>query len=405
MGSDTHRIVLVSGGIRLGGATTFLLNLGQELVRRGVAVLVVSLEHDNPHASDFELLGIPLHVEDERKSIFEDRLVSALRVVRSFDPTAVISCLGPASYEILRYVPKSVTRLGMIQSDFPENYPPFAPYIESLDGIVGVSRQIEANLRAHPILKRVPAFYLPYGVPMPQNGIPRRREHSEVINILYLGRLCRPQKRVHLFPRILHGLKEAGLSFQWTIGGDGPERAWLEKELLPAPANALIKFTGPVPYRDVPQLLASHDVFLLPSDAEGLPLSLLEAMAHGVVPVVSDLASGVSEVVDQRSGIVINPADIDGYAAGIVRLAQDRSALAAMSENAAARVRDIYSAAAMTDRWLNLLNQLAKTDKKQKWPASFVVKGPLNSNSLRYFPAVRALRRLARRGSSWRTRA
>src|SRR4051812_16682232 len=112
MKDNGNRIVLVSGGIGLGGATTFLLNLAGELIRRGVPVLVISLEHENPYEHDFERLRIPLHVEDERRDIFEDRIASALEIIRNFRSSAVISCLGPSSYEVLRYLPKGVTRLG-----------------------------------------------------------------------------------------------------------------------------------------------------------------------------------------------------------------------------------------------------------------------------------------------------
>ncbi len=394
----------MSGGIKLGGAATFLLNLGGELVRRGIPVQVVSLEHENPYATDFGLLGIPLHVEDERINIFEDRLSSALQVLRRFEPTVVISCLGPSSYEILRYVPKSVTRLGMMQADSPDMYPVFARYAPFFDATVGVSRQIESNLRSHPVLGRLPAFYLPYGVPaaealgraVPERGTPLR--------ILYLGRLVRQQKRVHLFPEVLRQLKAAEFPFHWTIAGDGPERAGLEKEMVSSPPDKVVEFVGAVGYRDVPRLLSSHDVFLLASDAEGLPLSLLEAMADGLVPVVSNLSSGVSEVVDRECGILVDPDHPTGYADGIIWLARNPAAFSGMSEKARQRVGAQFSVAAMTDRWLTVLDRTKKNDKAE-WLTDFKVTGPINHDSLWYREPMRTIRRWRRRWTSTRLAA
>lgn len=400
MSNANPRIVLVSGGTGLGGSTTFLLNLAGELVRRAVPVLVVTLEHDNPYADDFARAHIPLHVEDERRNIFEDRLSSALRVIRNLEPTAVISCLGPSSFEVLRYLPKGVMRFGMIQSDFPENYPPFEPYLPFLDAMIGVSRQIETHLRNHPVFSGIAVHYLPYGVAMPQEQSLRERRNGEPIRILYLGRLERPQKRVHLFPEILRQLKAANLHFQWTIAGDGPERAWLENEMIRTAPGSKVKFIGSVRYQDVPQLLRAHDISLLVSQAEGLPISLLEAMAYGLVPVVSHLKSGVSEVVDTDCGILVAPDNVDGYAAGILKLAQNRGLFATMSKKASARVREDYSVQAMTDRWLSLL----KTPQEPiVWPGEFSISGPLSEqHSLKYKAPGRFLRRLARMFTSRR---
>ena len=388
-----HRIALVSGGIKLGGAATFLLNLAGELVQRRVPVLVVSLEHKNPHASDFELLGIPLHVEDERTAVFEDRLSSALEVVRRFEPTVVVSCLGPSSYEILRYIPKPVTRLGMVQSDSPDIYACLAAYAPFLDGTIGVSRQIQANLRAHPALERMPAYYLPYGVTLPQQNVRPTRGRGEPIRILYLGRLCRPQKRVHHFPEILRQLNAAHLPFQWTIAGDGPERSWLEKEMISSPPMSVVHFTGAINYQRVPSLLDSHDVCLLVSDHEGLPLSLLEAMGNGLVPVVSDLESGIREVVDQSNGVPVPVDDLEGYARAIAYLDNHRDELAAKSAAARERVRVEFSAEAMADRWLKVLAKDA--DGTVKWPRRFHVRGPLTDRKQwKYSAAGQLLRRL-----------
>ena len=388
------RLVFVAGGVALGGATTFLLNLGGELVRRGVPVLVVSFEHNNPYAEDFDRARIPLHVEDERRNIFEDRLSSALRVIREFKPTTVISCLDAMSYEVLRYVPKGILRLGMVQSDFPGAYPQIEPYVPFFDGMVAVSREIGTRLRSDPAFRSLPIYYLPYGVAIPREQPQRVRRENEVMRILYIGRLCRPQKRVQLFPEILRQLIAADVRFEWTVAGDGPERNWLEKQMSSNSHGGLVKFTGAVQYQEVPALLDAHDIFLLVSDHEGLPLSLLEAMAHGLVPVVSNLKSGISEVVTAECGILVDPENVAGYAAGISRLAHDLATMASMSEKAAERVRHDYSVQAMTNRWLSLL----KVPRESiEWPQEFHVSGPIiESDHWKYTAPGRALRKLAR---------
>jgi len=390
------RIALVSGGIPLGGSTTFLLNLAGELGRRENPVMVGSLEADNPYAEDFRQLEIPLYVEDDRTRIFEDRITAMLARLRDFQPDVVVACLGPSSYEILRYVPLGVRRLGMIQSDYPENYPPFAPYLPYLDGMIGVSRQIETNLRNHPQLGRVPTYYLPYGIAVP-GEIPRRTADQlrtgEPLRILYLGRLERPQKRVQLFPQILRQLGQSGLPFEWTIAGDGPERDWLHANLPAREGNARVHFAGPVHYRDVPTVLRAHDIFLLASEAEGLPLSLLEAMAHGLVPVVSDLASGVSEAADSTMAMLVPPNRVEGYADSMIWLARHPEEFAAMANRAAESVRQKYSAAAMTDRWLAATKPAALAGHSAKWPDRVRVQAPLGYHSLRFSLPVRIVRR------------
>ncbi len=396
MSQELLKVALISGGLPLGGSTTFLLNLAGELVHRQISVLVVSLEGDNAHAEDFRLRGIPLHVEDDRTRIFEDRLASALRVLREFKPTTVVACLGPSSFEILRYLPRGVMKLGMIQSDYPEVYPPFIPYVPLLEGMVAVSRQIETNLRAHPRFGTIPTHYLPYGVEVPKQlsgRISRKPQEGERVRILYLGRLSEPQKRVRLFPEFLEQLRASRVPLEWTIAGDGPERSWLHQHMKPREDNVQIRFTGLVPYEQVPALLREHDIFLLASDAEGLPLSLLEAMGHGLVPVVSDLASGVSEVADPTCAILVPPDEVNGYAEGIIRLAKDPTELALMGRRAAEKVRAGFSVEAMTDSWLGVLQQ-SKGAQISPWPSRFDIRAPWSHPSrLRFSLGGRLLRR------------
>ena len=160
------------------------------------------------------------------------------------------------------------------------------------------------------------------------------------------------------------------MNFHFTFAGSGPERAALESALAGCPR---VEFLGEVPNDAVPALLAAQDVLVLLSDYEGLPLSLLEAMGAGVVPVVSDLASGLREVVTDEMGVRVPVGDVESAAGAIVELAQDRARLATLSF-AARHVRTEYSAARMGERYLQVIEQFAPSPVA--WPDKISVPVP-----------------------------
>jgi glycosyltransferase involved in cell wall biosynthesis len=274
-------------------------------------------------------------------------------------------------------------------------YDTAAAYAGCMDDIVGVSTKIVERLEQMDALRKVSKLCLFYGVVMPQTVEPRGIG-GHPLRILYHGRLTNPQKRVRLFPHILTDLKKSGIPFHWTIAGDGDKRVELERAMQTASATQRVIFSGPVPNAQVPALLEKHDIFLLASDAEGLPLSLLEAMGHGLVPVVSDLESGIRDVVDAANGMLVPVEDVAGYARGIIHLHKHRDELAAKSAAARQRVKAKFSVEAMTDRWLAALPQAIPVIGN--WPKRWNIQPPLVARHPVYFsPPMRVIRRLAAR--------
>ena len=385
------RLAFVSG-VGFGGSTTFLCNLAGELTRRKVPVLVVSPEKENPFATDFQKAGVRVVLHDDRRTIFEDRMASMLQTLAEFQPTVVIGCLGAISYEVLRYLPRGIYRMAVVQSDHTIFYDAISPYAGCLDAAVGVSTMIARRFTAMNEFLKVSKPCLPYGVAIPPAVEPRGTSGGP-LRILYLGRIMNPQKRVHLFPQILEELKKSGIPFQWTIAGEGDQLVDLKRLMASDRPGQQVIFPGPLPNAQVPALLERHDVFLLASDAEGLPISLIEAMAHGVVPVVSDLESGIRDVVDAANGILVPVDDVGGYACAIIHLHGHREELAAKSAAAHERVKKEFSVEAMTDRWLRALPAPAQKDE---WPSTWRIRPPLTeSRNPRFWPPVRVLRRLA----------
>jgi colanic acid/amylovoran biosynthesis glycosyltransferase len=386
----SQRFAFVSSLVS-GGSTTFVANISRELVARGIPTIVVNPDQDNLSSKKFAEMGVPMVLIDRRSTIFEDRMHLILHSIMKFQPTVVIGCLGQISYEILRYIPNGITRVGLIQTDLPNYYAAIKLYSHCLDSVVGVSDKIAKSLAQIPELSTCTKHCLPYGVYVPTANT-RVPNYNNPLRIIYFGRLVKPQKRAHLFPVILKQLMESGIPFEWTLVGEGEERAFLEGAMVTKSESQKVFFKGWLPNESIPALLKNQDIILLASDAEGLPLSLLEAMGWALVPVVTRIESGIVDVVDNTSGLLIPVDQTEGYAEAIIHLHSHRNKLASMSKRAYSRVNHNYSVATMTARWLAAF---PSTTTPVVWPKEFDIKPPLASKGHLYFsPPMRFFRRL-----------
>ena len=157
--------------------------------------------------------------------------------------------------------------------------------------------------------------------------------------IVSVGRLKAPKD----FPTLVRALgKLTPDSFEAVIVGEGPDRGRLEEEIEALGLGERVRLAGE--RRDVPELLAGADVFVLSSNSEGMPVSVLEAMAAGL-PVVASRVGGVPEqVTDGETGLLVEPGDPDELAAALARLNHDpelRRRLGAAARARAERAFDL----------------------------------------------------------------
>ena len=163
---------------------------------------------------------------------------------------------------------------------------------------------------------RVQAFGVDSQIEVVANGVDTDRfrpdgEMSDRIDhdgqvVLFVGRLVegkRPEDAVQAASQLPDDVK-------LYMVGDGPMRSKLE-----ATASERVGFLGQVPYDEMPAVYRAGDVLVLPSRAEGLPRTMLEAMASGSPVVVSDLEQ-VAPVVD-GSGVTVPVGDVDGFVSGL----------------------------------------------------------------------------------------
>jgi len=178
---------------------------------------------------------------------------------------------------------------------------------------------------------------------------PRSRHDRPVPRLVAVGRLKAPKDFLTLV-RALAGLPEGG--FEALLVGDGPDRGEIEDEIRKLGVEGCVQLTGE--RSDVPALLADSDVFVLSSRSEGLPVSVLEAMA-AELPVVASNVGGLGElVVDGETGLLVPPGDPKALGEALGRLIEDRELRLRFGAASRARAERLFDLDAFRQAHLDL---------------------------------------------------
>ncbi len=123
--------------------------------------------------------------------------------------------------------------------------------------------------------------------------------------------------------RALELLHRSGRSFHCTFAGGGHLLDRHREQVRGAGLDALVDFTGFVPHCEIPSLLRSADVYVSPSLSDGASESLLEALATGLLPVVTRIDANTPWVRDGETGLLFDPGDAEQLASCLCRAIDD----------------------------------------------------------------------------------
>lgn len=185
-----------------------------------------------------------------------------------------------------------------------------------VDYVIAVSKQVRWEL-----IKRwgIP----PEKVTFISNGVDMEAFKPSVKKdpiILFVGKLTR-RKGVEYLIRAY--AEVASEDYRLFIVGDGEERSRLEKLVGTLNLQRNVKFLGYISRGNLEALYARARIYVLPSMAEGFPLSLLEAIASGCAVVATNV-SGVSDVVNNENGFIVEPGSVDALAEKLSLLIEDQ---------------------------------------------------------------------------------
>jgi glycosyltransferase involved in cell wall biosynthesis len=182
--------------------------------------------------------------------------------------------------------------------------------------------------------------------------VQRQEKHENNLRIIFVGRLT-PEKGADLLPRVDQELQKEGVPCKWTVVAPHTTDAYDEWLHMPQ-----VDYREYIPNSKMPAEYAKQDVLLLPSHAEGFPLSVLEAMKSGVVPVVTNLET-LSEglIKNGDTGFLFERNDVTAIANRLKGLYRDGSLLQRIGQNAMNHAGSLYSEAAFRKKWAALLER------------------------------------------------
>ncbi len=170
-----------------------------------------------------------------------------------------------------------------------------------------------------------------------------------------VGRLSREKNQAMLIEAADQIQKEFPL-VKFLIVGDGPEETYLKALVRDKNLEKHILFTGLID--DISSLYPALDIFVLTSLTEGVPLSLLEAMACARL-VVATKVGGIPQIIwHGKNGFLVAPGDVTGLVKVLGRVVKDRSLFLEMGREASDFIRKHYSLEHMVEKYERLYEEI-----------------------------------------------
>jgi glycosyltransferase involved in cell wall biosynthesis len=182
---------------------------------------------------------------------------------------------------------------------------------------------------------------------------------SDVVVILFSGRIC-SQKQPEVLGRTLGELRRRNLRFKAVIAGDGEDSDSLKQLLRRERVVSDVLLLGEVSNDEIPDLMSAADVFFLPSEWEGIALSLFEAMAMKL-PIVGAEVGGQRELVTPECGVLLprgsQEQEVQAYAVALQSLIAQPEKRRQMADRARARIENCFQIDQMVDGFVDLAQQ------------------------------------------------
>ena len=352
------RLLFVCPDMRTGGAERHWAMLVTELAGRGTALKLLALAGRGPFFEEVVERGVPAESLDLRRRTDPRGLRRAFSVAAAFAPDVVVT-RGVSG----QLVGEAIARRSRAVHVYNEHTPltpagrlvPPRAHQRALTRLVArrVDAVVAVTERQRPPLEQL--GYPGARIEVVPNGVfardvervqPSPELAGDGFPVVCVAGL-RPEKRVDLFLEAVAAARAENPAVRGYVAGAGPERERLE----PLAARAEVRLLGA--REDVLELLAAARAMCLPSEAEALPMSIVEAMALACPVVASDVGGTAELVADGETGFLTPPGDAAAITRALLALASDPGRARAMGAAGRLRQRHGFTGAAMVDGYVS----------------------------------------------------
>lgn len=373
-------ILYIIGQLNRGGAEQQLHEL---LAHSDFNAIVLSLAHGGYWAGPLREKGIPV-IELKREGHLElRRLWQTAQVIRKIQPDLIHIALDGRT--------ALYPRLGMIlagyknpvlaeQRSHPTYYPGWFRRLMPLlnrrvDAIVSTSYSAHEYLVGHRLATEAQSCVIPSGINTARFHDPALREGDWPWPDEWRGKLIvgtvghlTEAKSPETFIQTAARVRETHPDVRFALIGSGPLEGDLRQLIDMLGVGDTVWLAGE--RHDVPRLLQFMDIFMLNSRSEGLPISIIEAMAAGLPCVVTDVGDCGYVVLHEQTGYVVPVGDVAGLARGVIQLADDPALRQQMGQRGRERADQEFDVQVMVRRYAEVYDQMAAKLERRERPVS-----------------------------------
>lgn len=360
-----RRILFLYPTLAVGGAERQLALLVPRIGEHGFRPLVATLSSKGRYFEDLNAAGIPtIHVG--MASRFDVRGILRAYRLWHFEP-GIVFTQSPSAQILGQAIAYRVGAAHVTAEHAGAGYErlPHRAFLARLvartaDRVVCVSpTQIDDLGRLG--YRDSAICVIPNGVPDLQPARPRGEMRCELglgleDIVVVLVAMLRPEKRPDLFVDSVVRAHGANPRVRGLVVGTGPELARVRAQT--AATGGIVQVLGE--RSDIPELMSCADAVCLTSDVEGVPMTVLEAMAAGK-PVIATSVGGVGElVIDDETGWLVRPGDPGAFAEAILELAARPERRDTMGAKARVLFKNDYTLDVMVERYVEMLSDIGR---------------------------------------------
>lgn len=329
-------------GLGLGGIEAWTKSICTELLldgRKDIHIISDDGEYDIPGILKDKVAKLPINHDE---MFAPETMATIIRYLLEHLPCVVITgqfymTLLSACLVKQRY-PEQIHIISVIHFGKDELYRQYASKDSYIDLFIGVSKDIIAGLVKYGV-KENKTDHMTCPVDCDER-LERAYTagQTEPVRLGFAGRVNAKQKRMDLVPALVNRLDELHVNYYFEIAGEGNYSEKLREFVENNALGDRVRLVGRLDREAIAGFWKDKDICLSLSDYEGRSISILEAMANGAVPVVTETSGVREDITDGENGYIVGLEDMDAMAERIAFLACHRERISVMGQNAHKRI-------------------------------------------------------------------